>query len=93
MIDFIGSSAKRHIRPLALPVWLRLQNNTYWKKIIHAISNYYFDRRSFMGFGVGLPKSGTSSLAHLLGENFRSRHEPETWILAYPTKIHTWGHK
>ena len=34
-------------------------------------------RRRFHAFGVGLPKSGTHSLAAVLAQNYRSRHEPE----------------
>jgi hypothetical protein len=36
-------------------------------------------RRRFVGFGLGTPKSGTTSLASLFAQNYRAEHEAE-WV-------------
>jgi len=82
MIRYLPSSVKEAIRPIALPVWLRLQERRIWQRIVHAATTRRAPR-PFQAFGVGLPKTGTVSLANLLKPHYAASHEPETWILTH----------
>ena len=82
MIRRLPASVKDTIRPFALPIWLRLQERKNWQRVVHTV----MARRSprpFHAFGVGLPKTGTVSLANLLQPHYAASHEPETWILTH----------
>lgn len=80
MIPAISPHIKDLIKPAALPLWLKLQESAVWRK---TLSRFAGNRpeRPFHAFGVGLPKTGTVSLANLLKKNYHATHEPETWIL------------
>lgn len=82
MIPAISSHVKDLIKPAALPLWLKLQESAVWHK---AVSSFTEDRpeRPFQAFGIGLPKTGTVSLANLLKKSYHATHEPETWILTH----------
>lgn len=90
MINFLSPHLKEKIRPIALPAWLRLQEVGTWQRAVqHATKRR--TSRPFFAFGVGLPKTGTLSLANLLKKNYRAAHEPETWILTHLFESSTIG--
>lgn len=77
-----SSQLKERVRPIALPIWLRLWDFPLWRQIVRRV--YKNNRkRSFQAYGVGLPKTGTKSLARMLAAEHRSAHEPETWIATH----------
>lgn len=78
-------------RPALLPVWLKLQKSAIWQRAL-AHAKEWRPPREFHAFGVGLPRTGTLSLANLLSSNYRSEHEPETWILTHLFKQSTLGY-
>ena len=78
----LSSRLKEWTRPIALPLWLRLWDSPYWRRIVHQSRKHRYDR-SFLAFGVGLPKTGTQSLARILAKEYRAAHEPETWIVTH----------
>jgi len=80
MIDFFDIDLKRRIRPLVLPLWLNLWKSSHWQNLINS-TRHVKRRRRFLSFGVGLPKTGTKSLAKMLQQEYRAAHEPETWIV------------
>jgi hypothetical protein len=78
------------MRMMALPAWLKLQEASTWHQIL-GVTQVWRSPRTLQAFGVGLPKTGTVSLANLLSTNYRSSHEPETWILTHLLKGTTLG--
>lgn len=64
-------------RKALLPAWLWLHRQAAWHHLLAAVAADGGPRRRV--FGVGLPKTGTHSLAALF--DCRAAHEPETHIL------------
>jgi len=85
MFKSVPPSVKRIIRPVALPAWLKLQESEIWHHLLSSTERWR-PPRELQAFGVGLPKTGTVSLANLLSANYRASHEPETWILTHVLK-------
>jgi len=92
MFTSIPPGLKRLARPIALPAWLKLQEFTAWQRIMAGATEWRAPRE-LHAFGVGLPKTGTVSLANLLRANYRASHEPETWILTHVLQSATLGAK
>jgi hypothetical protein len=70
----------RPYRSALLPAWTRLQTNALWQKG-HELRRYLLPARRTHAFSVGLPKTGTTSIARMV--EGRTAHEPETNILLY----------
>ncbi|VEP15945.1 hypothetical protein H1P_390013 [Hyella patelloides LEGE 07179] len=66
------------IKPLLMSSWLQIQKNAlwseYWKKI-----RKKRPPREIHAFCIGLPKTGTNSIANML--ECKTAHEPEKSIL------------
>ena len=68
----------RPYRSALLPAWTRLQRNRLWQRI-HELRRPFLRDRTTHAFSVGLPKTGTTSIARMVTGH--SAHEPETHIL------------
>ena len=85
MIEYLRKNAKvrntiKPIKPWLIPIWMRAQCSPLWH-------SYQTNRRNKLptrkihSYCIGLPKTGTHSIASLLPCN--SYHEPETNTLLY----------
>lgn len=81
MFDFISPDPNKRLRPIILPLWLKLQEIQAWPKSflsqIHAVRV----KRNLLAFGVGLPVTGKLSLANMLKREYRATHAAEVWTL------------
>jgi hypothetical protein len=74
-------------RPL-VPLWLNTQKLTLWQEY-QKYQSQNKPKRNLHSFCIGLPKTGTHSIARML--DCRSAHEPETHIILYLYKNHLQG--
>lgn len=70
----------RPLRPVALPVWFLLQRSSAWQAYQER-ARVRRPARPYHAFCIGLPKTGTQSLAQML--RLRAAHEPETNTLLH----------
>ncbi|MEM9666560.1 MAG: sulfotransferase [Bacteroidota bacterium] len=70
----------RPYKGLLLPVWLQVQRTWLWQRLMEGLAARRPARTRHV-FCVGLPKTGTHSLAAMV--QCRSAHEPETHTLAH----------
>ena len=66
------------LKSMLLPVWYGVQQTSAWQKYM-AYQEGHLEPRSTHAYCIGLPKSGTHSIARML--DCRSAHEPETHTL------------
>ena len=66
------------IKPLLMPLWLKIQKSNLWYKYWSNIEQKR-SARNIHAFCIGLPKSGTHSIATML--ECKTAHEPEKSIL------------
>jgi hypothetical protein len=67
---FNNNVIKNLVKPYVAPLYERIPGWCFPKY-----------QRRFQAYGIGLPKTGTTSLHKMFSLNYRSRHEPETNLL------------
>lgn len=86
--NFFRKHFKKALKPALLPVWFYTQKTWLWQSYQGFMRQYLPDRETH-AFCVGLPKTGTHSIANMLRCN--AAHEPETQTLLYLYKLHKQG--